>query len=149
MSCPERAHLFPHYLIIFLLRVDLHGFNFSEHTSLFTIILLRFLHCLLYPQKCLPEIKPHTSPLQPQFTEGRCGGGSSRKTQFPLSSSELQNYPRCNDLDFIVYCLLALQIRSALGSLKWKVLDKYFSFLLFLSLRLFTNRSVKIQNKFF
>lgn len=55
MSCPERVHLFPYYLIIFLLRVDLQGLNFSEHTSLFTIILFRFLPCLLYPHTFLLE----------------------------------------------------------------------------------------------
>lgn len=59
MSCPERVRLFPRYLIVFLPRVDLQGLNFSEHTSLFTIILFRFLHCLLYLHTCLPEIKPH------------------------------------------------------------------------------------------
>lgn len=59
MSCPERVHLFPRYLIVFLPRVDFQGLNFFEHTSLFTIILFRFLHCLLYLRTCLPEIKPH------------------------------------------------------------------------------------------
>ena len=76
-------------------------------------------------------------------------GGSSQFHWLSSLAFELQNYPCCNDLYFIVYCLLTLQIRNALGSLGWKVLAKYILllFLLLLSLRLFTNRSVKVDSE--
>lgn len=165
-SCPEGVHFFPGYSIIFLPRADLQGLNFSEYISLFTVILFRLLHCFLYLHTCLPEIKPHvllalTHPhhgdtLEERqltwFTEGRCGEGSSKKPQFrflPSSAFELQSYSCCNDSDFIVYCLPALQIRSALGSLGWKVPAKCILLLLLLlsSLRLFTNRGVKVDSE--
>lgn len=132
MSCPERVHLFALYLTIFLLRVDLHGFNFSEHASLFTIILFRFLHCLLYPQNCLRLSFTHPQYSHSSQRNGVVGAGA-RKPNFhclPMSSLKLQNYPCCNDLDFTVYCLLTSQIRLALGSLESKVLSKYLLLLL-------------------
>lgn len=158
MSCPGRVHLFHHYLIIFLPRVNLQEFNFFEHWSLFSRILFKLLHPLLFPHACLSEIKPHTSQLQ-RHTEGKgswrdsqkdCAmGAAARNPNFHhLSSSvfELQNYPCCNNSNFIVYCLLTLQNRSALGSLGWKILATYI-LLLLLSLRLFTNRSVKADSE--
>lgn len=122
MSCPERVHLFPRYLIVFLPRVDLQGLNFSQSTSLFTIILFRFLHCLLYQHTCLPEIKPHTSPLQrhtgekgswPGLQRDCVVGAAARNPNFPWlpsSAFERQNYTCCNDSNFIVCSFFKLEV---------------------------------------
>lgn len=76
-------------------------------------------------------------------------GAAARNLSFHWLLSlafEPQICPCCNGLYFIVYCLFTLQVRRALGSLGWKVQAKYI-LLMLVSLRLFSNRSVKVDSE--